>query len=99
MNKMPWRLGAAGLLAWSLVLLGAAPAHAQYFVQNKVQYEHFNFKVLKTPHFDIYFYPAEEDAAKEVSRMAERWYTRLSHVLDHDLSSRQPIILYASHPD
>jgi hypothetical protein len=30
--------------------------------------------------------------------MAERWYARLSQVLDHQLSSRQPLILYASHP-
>ena len=30
------------------------------------------------------------------SRMAERWYTRLSQLLDHQLSARQPLILYAS---
>jgi len=31
--------------------------------------------------------------------MAERWYARLSKVLNHELSSRQPVILYADHPD
>jgi len=31
--------------------------------------------------------------------MAERWNTRLSEILGHELSSRQPIILYASHTD
>ncbi|MBA3271250.1 MAG: PD40 domain-containing protein [Acidobacteria bacterium] len=30
--------------------------------------------------------------------MAERWYARLARVLDHQLSGRQPLILYASHP-
>ena len=32
------------------------------------------------------------------SRMAERWYTRLSQLLNHQLSARQPLILYASAP-
>jgi hypothetical protein len=30
--------------------------------------------------------------------MAERWYERLSKLLAHELSGRQPLILYASHP-
>src|SRR5215203_4138937 len=32
------------------------------------------------------------------SRLAERWYTRLSGLLRHDLRGRQPLILYASGP-
>ena len=28
--------------------------------------------------------------------MAERWYTRLSSVLHHELAGRQPLILYAT---
>ncbi|HZJ33129.1 MAG TPA: basic secretory protein-like protein [Vicinamibacterales bacterium] len=76
----------------------AATAQAQYFGQNKVQYEKFNFKVKATEHFDIYYYPEEQQAVELAARMAERWYARLSRVLRHDLSSRQPIILYAAHP-
>jgi dipeptidyl aminopeptidase/acylaminoacyl peptidase len=76
-----------------------APALAQYFGQNKVQYEKFKFEVLKTEHFDIYYYPIEADAAREAGRLAERWYVRLSKVLNHQLNGRQPIIFYASHPD
>ena len=30
--------------------------------------------------------------------MAERWYARLTRALDHHLSGRQPLVLYASHP-
>ncbi len=77
----------------------APPAHAQYFGRNKVQYESFDFRVLKTEHFDVYFYPPEEAAAGHAARMAERWYARLSSVLDHELSGRQPLILYASAPE
>src|SRR6266850_713625 len=49
-------------------------------------------------HFDVYFYDDEADAAAQAARMAERWYTRISTVLRHQLSSRQPLILYADHP-
>ena len=31
--------------------------------------------------------------------MAERWYARLSSVFEHQLRTRQPLVLYASHPD
>ena len=65
----------------------ASSAHAQYFGQNKVQYEKFNFKVKTTEHFDIYYYPEEQQAVDLAARMAERWYARLSRVLRHELSS------------
>lgn len=78
--------------------LAAAPAQAQYFGGNKVQYRTFDFEVLKTLHFDIYYYPEEKETIEEAGRMAERAYSRLSRVLDHRFSERQPIILYASQP-
>ena len=81
-----------------IALAAATPARAQYFGQNKVQYQKFDFQVLKTDHFDIYFYPQEKEAAAHVARMAERWYARLSQSLGHTLSGRQPVILYAAHP-
>jgi Tol biopolymer transport system component len=72
---------------------------AQYFGRNKVQYEKFDFKIMNTEHFDIYFYPEKLEAAKQAARMAERWYARLSRIFNHDLRGRQPLILYASSPD
>jgi len=77
----------------------ARDARAQYFGQNKVQYKTFRFQVLKTEHFDIYFYPEEQEAAFEAGRLAERWYARLSAIFEHELQGRQPLVLYASHAD
>jgi Tol biopolymer transport system component len=85
-------------VVFAACLLVSTGANAQYFGTNKVQYERFDFKVLPTEHFDIYYYPEEEAAVRLAARMAERWYTRLSGLLRHQLSSRQPLILYASHP-
>jgi Tol biopolymer transport system component len=78
-------------------LAGFVPAaQAQYFGRNQVQYHSFAFQVLRTEHFDVYFYPSEREAAQLTARMAERWYGRLSRILDHELRGRQPLILYAS---
>ena len=74
-------------------------SQAQYFGQNKVRYKKLDFKVLKTQHFDIYYYPEEASMATEIGRMAERWYARFSRIFNHELSSRQPVIIYASAPD
>jgi len=90
---------AAGLTAavlFALTAFRAVPAEAQYFGHNKVQYQSFNFKVLRTAHFDLYYYPEEREAAPLAARMAERWYTRLSGIFHHQLSGRQPLILYAT---
>ena len=46
---------------------------AQYFGRNKVQYERFDFKIMKTEHFDVYFYPEMTQAAEQAARMAGRW--------------------------
>src|SRR5262249_43318274 len=52
---------------------------------------------LQTPHFAIYYDASEHDAVVQAGRLAERWYARLSKVLDHTFKERQPIVLYASH--
>jgi hypothetical protein len=93
---MPSRVTVLLVAVFSLGI--STVAHAQYFGRNKVQYERLDFKVLNTEHFDIYYYPEEEAAVKLAARMAERWYARLSNLLQHELRGRQPLILYAAHP-
>lgn len=91
---MPSRTLAIALAA---VITTTSHAHAQYFGRNKVQYDRFRFAILETAHFDIYYYEAERAAAELVAPMAERWYERLSTLLEHRFERRQPVILYASH--
>ncbi len=79
--------------------LMAPDASAQYFGRNKVQYKDLDFQILKTEHFDIYFYPSARESVDIAARMAERWHARLQKVLGHELRGRQPLVLYASHPD
>ncbi len=87
------------VLAFAVVLsLATLTADAQYFGRNKVQWEHFDFKVLKTEHFDIYYYDREADVINDVGRQAERWYERLSRVFNHSFT-RKPIVVYANAAD
>jgi Tol biopolymer transport system component len=90
----------SGTLAAILALatLGAGPLAAQ-FGQNKVQYRTFDFKIIQTEHFEVYYYPEERAAALDAARMAERGYARLSRILHHQFQGRKPIILYASGSD
>ena len=98
--RFPLRLSCsiAVLTLFALASPTLVSGQGAYFGRSKVQYQEFKFKVLKTDHFDIYFYPEEEEAARVASRMAERWYARLSTLLNHELRGRQPLILYASGP-
>ncbi|HET9985505.1 MAG TPA: BamA/TamA family outer membrane protein [Longimicrobiales bacterium] len=90
---------AIAALAGALVAVPAAPAQAQYFGRNKVQYRTFDFKIIKTEHFDVYYYPQEREAALDAARMVERSYARLSRLLQHEFRERKPLIVYASHAD
>lgn len=86
------------VLFGALTLAAATTVDAQYFGRNKVRYESFDFRVLETPHFEIFYYPAESLITHDAARMAERWYTRLSAVLGQQ-PGKKPLIFYADHPD
>src|SRR2546423_3371359 len=88
-----------GGIAAALALFGAAPLAAQYFGQNKVQYQAFDFRIIQTEHFEIYYLAAEGTAAWDAAGGAERWSARLSRILHHQFQGRKPIILYASQSD
>ena len=87
-------------LALTGVLLVGLPlsATAQYFGRNKVQYEEFDFRIMQTPRFDLYFYPAESLVTADAGRMAARWYTRHSETFRHTFD-RKSIVFYADKPD
>ncbi len=89
----------ASLAVAAAAALAPPAARAQYFGQNQVQYRDFDFKVLKTAHYDIYYYPEEREQAEVAARLAERWYDRLSKLFEHTLKGRQAIMLYASPAD
>jgi len=86
-------------MAFLLTVVFFSGSRAQYFGRNKVQYRTFDYKVITTEHFDIHYHEAIEKAALLGARMAERWYERLSTLLDHELSGRQVLVFYGNHSE
>ena len=91
------RLAALAVLV-VLAASGATPAHAQggYFGQNHVQYKRLDWKILRTEHFDVHYYPELAEVATYTGQMAERSYARLKQLLGHEFRERKPIIIYGS---
>jgi Tol biopolymer transport system component len=88
--------GAAALLLLAVLL--PAPAAAQ-FGKNKVQYDHFDWKIYHSPHFDVYYYPEEEALLQRVVSFAESAYDELSRRLDYQIESSTPLIFYKTHAE
>src|SRR3954469_3362196 len=83
----------------SVAAVATAPVEAQgYFGRNKVQYETFKWRIVKSEHFDNFFYPAESLLVNDAARMAERWFTRHSDTFRHAFD-RKSLIFYADQPD
>lgn len=95
---MPHRLRRYALLA--AALLSCVPIlHAQFFSfgRNKVQYTDFAWHILRTEHFDIYYYPEMKDLAERGAFFAEETYNILERKFNHTLANRVPLIFYSSH--
>src|SRR5215203_6207211 len=84
-----------------LSCLFASPVQAQFFAfgQNKVQYRKLEWKIIRGPHVDLYYYPAEAELVLAALAHAEESYDTLSIQFGHDVGARIPLIVYASHSD
>ncbi len=83
-----------GLLAFAVL------AYAQVYTgfgRNKIQYNDFEWFVLKTEHFDIYYYEEMEELAKQGAYFAEKSYNDLIKVFNHNVKRRIPLIFYSTH--
>lgn len=83
----------------ALLVLPAGDSVAQFFNfgQNKIQYTDFDWHVLKTEHFDIYYYPEMMDLAERGAFLAEESYRVLEKKFNHNVLNRIPLIFYSSH--
>ncbi|MCX7785486.1 MAG: BamA/TamA family outer membrane protein [candidate division WOR-3 bacterium] len=67
-----------------------------YFSKNKVQYQDFQFKILSTTHFNIYFYEGGEGLAEYASKYAEDFYQKIASALKTEIKNKIPLIIYNS---
>ncbi len=81
----------------ALLLLLAATLHGQfYFGKNKVQYSQFDWKILTTTHFKVYFYEGEAEIAEIAAAAAEESYACLADKFNHHVAKKIPLIIYSA---
>lgn len=84
------------LLALSLAFVAGEVCAQFYFGKNKVQYASFDWQVMTTEHFRIYFYAEEEPLAKTAALVAESSYRSLAAKFNHEIKKPIPLIIYSS---
>ncbi|MDG1754882.1 MAG: BamA/TamA family outer membrane protein [Rhodothermales bacterium] len=87
------------ILLFLILLFPVGLSFGQYgyhFGRNKIQYEDFEWKVMKTEHFDIYYYPEMLELAEHGAFFAEEAYSELEHRFNFSLNHRVPLIFYST---
>ncbi len=79
--------------------LASSPAEAQYFGRNKVNYKKLDFRVLQTPHFDLYHYLEQPAYRNRFAQQTEQWYRMHQSVFRDTFATRNPFLLYNNHAD
>jgi Tol biopolymer transport system component len=90
-----WMLGVVVVV----LLIVGVPSESRgqfYFGKNKVQYASFDWQVMTTDHFRIYFYAEEEPLAQTAARLAETSYRFLAAKFNHEVTKKIPLIIYSS---
>jgi Tol biopolymer transport system component len=82
-----------------IFFVAAVRIYPQYFGRNKVQYDHFNFEVLHTRHFDIHHYAKDKKVMNNIAILSERWYDYYHRLLNDTFQIPNPLVIYADHPD
>jgi Tol biopolymer transport system component len=67
------------------------------FGKNKVQYRDFKWSIYHSPHFNVYYYPAEQALLQKVVSFAESAYDQLSREFNFQIKDPVPLIFYATH--
>ncbi|MGE5409629.1 MAG: BamA/TamA family outer membrane protein [Clostridiales bacterium] len=68
-----------------------------FFGRNKVQYDTFDWKVLKTEHFDIFYYDDFGEMAEIGASFAEEAFADLKVKFNNIITTRIPLIFYNTH--
>ncbi len=72
-------------------------AQFYFFGRNKVHYDKFEWKVLKTEHFNIYYYDDFSELAEIGAKYAEDSFDSLKIKFNHYVTNKIPLIFYNTH--
>ena len=84
-------------LCFYFLINSAQYSQLYFFGRNKVHYENFEWKVIKTEHFDIYYYDDFEEMAEIGAAYAEEAFKDLKIKFNHIMVKKIPLIFYNTH--
>ena len=84
------------LLVILIIILSSSSTFAQ-FGKNKVQYQDFNWKYLKSRSFDIYYYEGGKELAEFTAIKAEEALKSIQTTLRYNLTKTVSTIVYNTH--
>ncbi|MDA1184285.1 MAG: hypothetical protein O2930_06535 [Acidobacteria bacterium] len=88
----------AAVLVSALVLVpclaSAQTPYIPYFGKNQIRYDHFDWQIYETEHFEIFYYPEIEQHLERVAGYAESAYQHISDELKYDLAFKVSLILF-----
>ena len=82
-----------------ILLLSTQALFGQYFGQNKVQYNEFDWNFIVSPNFNVYYYGDNHDLAIFTSKVAEESLDQIGKHLRWRSQKPIKIIVYTSHND
>ena len=88
MNKLKY------FTVFLLLLQTATSAQLYFFGRNKVHYQDFVWKVLKTEHFDVYYYDDFEEMAEIGAKYAEETFEEYKEKFNYIVTTKIPLIFY-----
>ncbi len=92
------RLCTSGVVVIAVCL--AATAHAQYpFGKNKVTYQGKEWRVLETPHVDIYHYAPDSTLILYLAPLIEETFLEFTETFRVEFRRQLPFVFYATHYD
>lgn len=68
-----------------------------YFGRNKIQYDHFDWQVYSTEHFNIYYYTEEQEIARAAAYFTEEAFREYELKFNHTITHPIPLIIYSNH--
>jgi hypothetical protein len=85
------------VLAFALAAVPASAQYVPYYGKNKVKYDNFAWRIYKSAHFEVYYYPEFEQHLARLTAYLESAYLKVSTGLKHEMPKAIPVIFYKTH--
>jgi hypothetical protein len=87
------------LAALAAPVAGQVYLETEFFGENKIVYDRFDWETYRSTHFVIYFYEKEAVSLQKVASYAESAYDDISRQLNFQIPKPINLIYYATHSD